>query len=97
MRATWVPSFDAGTSTVWCEAEIALRMRVRTSEMGSVMDIRLPARLRHSGHVAVVGQLAEADPADAELAVARPRAAAATAARVGAGLVLGGAPLAHAL
>src|ERR1700704_1216905 len=97
MRATWVPSFDAGTSTVWCEAEIALRMRVRTSEMGSVIDMRLPARLRHSGHVAVVGKLPQADAADAELSVDGPRAAAAAAARVAAGLVLGSAQLAHAL
>src|SRR5947208_2633040 len=98
MRASWVPSLDAGTSTVSCEAEIALRMRVRTSAMGSVIDIRgSPTRLRHPGHVAVVGQLAQADAADAELAVHRARPAAAPAARIAAGLVLGGAPLAHAL
>ena len=47
--------------------------------MGSVIDMRLPARLRHARDVAVVGELAQADPADAELAVhaARPAALAA--------------------
>src|SRR5436309_16074644 len=66
-RASWVPSLDAGTSTVSCEAEIALRMRVRTSAMGSVIDIRgSPTRLRHPGHVAVVGQFAQADAARSE-------------------------------
>src|SRR6266516_6488809 len=103
MRAIWVPSLDAGTSTVSCEAEIALRIRVRTSAMGSVIIslrsllVSSPARLGHPGHVPVVGQLPQADAANAELAVHGPGAAAAAAARVGARLVLGCALLAHAL
>ena len=50
--------------------------------------VSLPARLRQAGDVALVGQLAQADPAEAELAEVRARAAAALAAVVVAGLVL---------
>src|SRR4051812_25379255 len=87
----------AGTSTVSCAAMIPLRMRVRKSATGSVIDMRSPARLRHAGDVAVVRELAQAHPAQAELAVDRPRAAAAATARVGPRLVLRSAPLAHDL
>src|SRR3954462_14267497 len=87
----------AGTSTVSWAAMIPLRMRVRKSAMGSVIDMRSPARLRHAGDVAVVRELAQADPAQAELAVDGARAATAAAPRVLAGLVLGGALLAHPL
>src|SRR3954463_16026698 len=73
----------AGISTVSWAAMIPLRMRVRKSAMGSVIDMRSPARLRHAGDVAVVRQLAQADAAQAELAVHGTRAAAAAAARVG--------------
>src|ERR671921_2517879 len=77
---------------------MALRTRVRKSATGSVIDmVRLPAALRHAGDVAVVRELAQADPAQAELAEDGARAAAAAAARVLAGLVLGGARLADAL
>src|SRR5204863_183955 len=58
---------------------------------------RSPRALGHSGDEALVGQLAQADPADAELAVDSPRPAAAPAAGVAAGLDLGPAPLAHDL
>src|SRR5215210_9372100 len=60
-----------------------LRIRVRKSAMGSVMLMAgLPARLRHAGDVPRVGQLAQADPAQAEPAVHRARAAAAPTAGV---------------
>src|SRR5512132_3049214 len=101
MRAISRLSFDDGMSTVSWAAVIPLRIRVRKSATGSVMDmllgLRLPAALRHARHVALMGQLAQADAAQAELAEHRARAAAAAAARVLAGLVLGGACLAHAL
>src|SRR6476620_5777419 len=86
-------------STVVCDAWMPLRIRVRKSAMGSVIDIRwyLPAALRHAGDVAVVRELAQADAAHAELAEHRARAAAAAAARVLACLVLRTACLAHAL
>src|SRR4051812_10265567 len=97
MRATSTLSFDDGTSTVSCAAVIPLRMRVSRSAMGSVIDIGSPARLGHAGDVAVVRELAQADPAEAELAEHRARPAAAAAAGVLAGLVLRGALLAHPL
>src|SRR5438067_2002052 len=63
-----------------------------------VMDGRLlPARLGHARDHALVRELAQADPADAELPVHRAGPAAATAAGVAAGPVLGRAPLAHHL
>src|SRR5690242_7899073 len=80
---------------------MALRTRVRKSATGSVMDmlerLLLPAALGHAGDVSVVRELAQADAAQAELAEHGARAAAAAAARVRAGLVLGGARLADAL
>src|SRR3954467_15538563 len=97
MRAISTFSLLAGISTVSCDAWMALRTRVRKSATGSVIDMRLPAALRHARDVAVVRELAQADPAQAELAEDGPRAAAAAAARVLAGLVLGGARLADAL
>src|SRR3712207_5329196 len=71
-------------------------MRVRKSAMGSVTS-ELPAGLGHARDEALVGELAQADPAQAELAVHGTRPAAAAAARVLPGLVLGTACLAHAL
>src|SRR3954470_2056881 len=100
MRVISRLSFDAGTSTTSCCAWIALRIRVRKSAMGSVMDMRrlpLPARLGHAGDVAVVRELAQADAAHAELAVHGARAPAAAAAAVLARLVLGSALLADDL
>src|SRR3954451_21379677 len=89
-------------STVSWAAWIPLRIRVRKSAMGSVMDMALkgcslPAALGHPRHVAVVRELAQADPAQAELAIHRARPAAAAATTVLTRLVLGGACLAHAL
>src|SRR4051795_8561894 len=101
MRAISILSLLAGISTVSCDAWMALRTRVRKSATGSVMDmggaLLLPAALRHARDVAVVRELAQADPAQAELAEHGARAVAAAAARVRAGLVLGGARLAHPL
>src|SRR5687768_16734917 len=88
-------SLEAGMSTVSFAAWMPLRMRVRKSAIGSVMA--LPAGLRHPRDEPLMGELAQADPAQAELAVDRARPAAAAAARVLAGLVLGAACLADAL
>src|SRR5688572_4986844 len=89
MRAMSALSADAGISTVSWAAMIPLRMRVRKSATGSVIDMRSPARLRHAGDEALVGHLAQADPADAELAVDRAGTAALAAPRVATRLVLG--------
>src|ERR1700744_1235021 len=91
---------EDGIVTSWCCARAALRRRVRKSATGSVMDIAaplLPARLGHAGDVSVVRELAQADPADAELAVHRAGTPATPAAGVAAGLVFGGPLLADAL
>src|SRR6186997_2420429 len=71
-------SLDAGMSTFSCSARLALRMRVRRSAMGSVIIPRasLPARLDHARHLALEGQLPEAESAGLEL----PQVAAGTAA-----------------
>src|SRR3954464_15978955 len=97
MRAISILSLLDGISTVSCDAWMALRTRVRKSATGSVIDMRLPAALRHARDVAVVGELAQADTEQPELAEHGARAAAAAAARVLAGLVLAGARLADAL
>src|SRR5215467_4389976 len=77
-----------------CSALLALRMRVSMSAIGSVSTVSLlPARLRHARDRALVRELPEADPAEAELAEDRARAAAPVAARVVAHLVLLGSPL----
>src|SRR5918993_761827 len=91
MRAISFFRFDDGMSTVSCAAMMPLRIRVRKSAMGSVMLMRspLPARLGHAGDVALVGHLAQADPAQAELAVDGAGPAALAAARVRPGLELG--------
>src|SRR4051812_38627446 len=97
MRATSFFSLEDGTSTVSWAAWIALRIRVRKSATGSVIDMSLPARLRHAGDVAIVSELAQADAANAELAIHGTRATAAAAARVLTGLVLVRARLLDAL
>src|SRR5919201_3338588 len=97
MRAISRLSLLDGISTSSCAAVMPLRTRVRKSAMGSVMDMRLPAALRHPGDVAVVRELAQADAAHVELAVHRACAATAAAAGVLPGLVLGGGRLANAL
>src|SRR3546814_9863989 len=69
----------------------ALRMRVSMSEIGSVMvmvGLPSPARLGDAGDLPGVHHLAEADPAEAELAVHGVRTTAPLAPRVGAHLEL---------
>src|SRR6185312_8411569 len=89
MRARSAFSFDAGMSTRRCFDPQALRMRVNMSAIGSVMLMawawfrvrtsvaRLPARLPDAGNHSVQGQVAEANPAQAEFPqeCARPTAA----------------------
>src|SRR3954454_24720451 len=97
MRASSFLSFEEGIGTISFDACAPLRTRVRKSAMGSVIDMRSPRALRHPGDVAVVGELAQADPADAELAIHGARPAALAAPGVLAGLVLGTARLTDAL
>src|SRR3954462_4535886 len=78
-----------GISTSSLAAMMPLRIRVRKSAIGSVIDMALPARLRHAGDEALVRQLAQAHAAEPEFAVHRPRAPAPAAARMLAHLVLG--------
>src|ERR1700746_3675489 len=71
MRAISVFSFDTGTSTRWCLAAAALRMRVRKSPMGSVCIIflsLLPACLHDAGNFTLQRHAAEADSAHLKLA-----------------------------
>src|SRR3954462_2993673 len=88
MRAISRLSLLDGISTSSLAAMMPLRMRVRKSAMGSVIDMRLQTRLAIAGNLALGRQPAQADSAQAELAVHRARTAAAAAARVGPGLVL---------
>src|SRR6058998_3955698 len=84
-------------SAVSWAAWMALRIRVRKSAMGSVVAmgaaLGLPAAFGHPGDEPAVGQLPQADPADAELAIDGARTAAAAAPTVLAGLEFGGAGL----
>src|SRR5213596_3236222 len=100
MRASSVLKLDAGISTSSWSARRPLRIRVRKSAIGSVYDMglfSLPARLGQPRDLALVGDLPNADAAEPELAQVRARAAAPLAEVVGAGAVLGRAPLAHLL
>src|SRR5579859_5847440 len=72
---------DVGMTALSCSALLALRMRVSMSAIGSV-SIGSPARFRHAGDCALVGEVAQADAAQAELAEHRARPAAAVAPRV---------------
>src|SRR5918994_350068 len=79
---------EVGISAVSCMALLALRIRVSMSAIGSVsIFLLLPARLRHAGDRALVRELAQADPAEAELLEHGARPAAAVAPRVLAHLV----------
>src|SRR5579863_6757579 len=97
MRASSRFSFDEGIETSWCCALAPLRRRVRKSATGSVIDMRSPARLGHPRDVPVVRQLAQADPAQAELAVHGTGPAATTAAGIAPGFELGGPLLTDSL
>src|SRR5215470_14419517 len=70
MRATSALSFDAGTSTRWCLAAAALRIRVRKSPMGSVcmfLLLLLPARFHDARDFSLERHAAEADAAHLKL------------------------------
>src|SRR5215472_8413750 len=78
MRAISVLSFDAGTSTRWCLAAAALRMRVRKSAMGSVciiFPVLLPACFHDAGNFSSKRHAAETDAAHLKLADIRAGAA----------------------
>src|SRR5690348_12151210 len=92
MRAISALSLEAGTSTRWCFAAAALRMRVRKSAMGSVCIVspvvsrrrlprRLPARFHDAGNLSLERHTAKTDAAHLELADI-PASAAADAAAV---------------
>src|SRR5579862_4273001 len=83
---------ELGMTAFSWSALFAFRMRVSMSAIGSV-SIGSPARLRHAGNRALMCELAEADPAEAELAIDRARPAAPVAARVVAHLELLRTPL----
>src|SRR4051794_4790785 len=82
----------AGMSTAGRSMRLALRMRVSMSAIGSVIMVRnsSPARLLDARDQAAVRHVAEADPADAELAVHRTGPAAQLAAHPDADPLAGG-------
>src|SRR6185503_19576510 len=89
MRAISSFSFEFGISTRSCSALLALRIRVSMSATGSVsMRLLLPRALGHAGDDALVGELPQADAAQAELLEHGARPAALVAAAVVARLVL---------
>src|SRR5947209_5750703 len=90
--STWamrVLSLVEGMSTAARSMRAALRMRVSMSAIGSVIMVASPSptRLLDARDQAVAGQVAEADAADAELPVHRPRPAAHLAAQADADLL----------
>src|SRR5436309_1140327 len=72
---------DVGMTALSWSALLAFRMRVSMSAIGSV-SIASPARFRHAGDCALMGEVAQADAAEPELAEHRARPAAPVAARV---------------
>src|SRR5467141_4052182 len=92
MRAISVFSLETGTSTRWCLAAAALRMRVKKSPMGSVCMIfywLLPARFHDAGNLSLERHAAKTDSAHLKLANITARAAANAAAIAYAHLELG--------
>src|SRR5262245_48167196 len=82
---------EAGIEMRFFLMRFALRIRVNRSLIGSVIMVGsapLPGGLAHAGDLAAVRGVAQADAADAELAVDRALAAAHRAAGVGARLEL---------
>src|SRR5438094_167715 len=76
---------EVGMRVSSCNALLALRIRVSMSAIGSVIIIAgplLPRALRHARDRALVGELAQADPAEPELAIDGARPAAPVAPRV---------------
>src|ERR1051326_6978004 len=72
---------DVGMTALSWSALFAFRMRVSMSAIGSV-NIASPARFRHAGNRALMGEVAQADAAEPELAEHGARPAAPVAARV---------------
>src|ERR687893_1898422 len=97
MRATSALKPEAGSATSSWSAWRPLRICVSRSAIGSVTAIGSPARLRQPRDVALVRLVAQADPAEAELAEVRARPAALAAAVLLTGLELLRAPCAHDL
>src|SRR3954453_6414207 len=92
MRAISSLSLELGISTRSCSALLPLRMRVSMSAMGSVsISVLLPGALRHARDDALMGELAQANPAEPELLEHGARPPALVAAGVVAHLVLRGA------
>src|SRR5215469_16278556 len=92
MRAISVLSLDTGTSTRWCLAAAALRMRVKKSAMGSVCMFLLsllPTRFHDSGNFAPERHATETNTAHFKLADVPAGAAADTTAVARAHLELG--------
>src|SRR5581483_11289213 len=58
---------EVGMTALSWSALLAFRMRVSMSAIGSV-SIASPARFRHAGNRALMGEVAQADAAEAELA-----------------------------
>src|SRR5215471_7262868 len=67
MRAISVLILETGTSTRWCLAATALRMRVRKSPTGSVCIALLPTRFHHAGNFSAQGKTTKADSAHFKL------------------------------
>src|SRR3981081_439573 len=92
MAASASLSFEEGMRTLSCIATLALRIRVNMSARGSVMVMQvvpsLPTGLGHTRHLARMGEFAQADTAQAELAEHRVRPSATAATGVGAHLEL---------
>ena len=83
MRAICALRREVGISVRSCIALLALRIRVSMSAIGSVSILRSsPRALRHAGDDALVGEIAQADPADPELAIHGTRAPTACATAV---------------
>src|SRR5712691_10496413 len=76
-------SVEAGMATSSLCAELALRLRVSISAIGSVMTMRSPRGLRHARNLALVGKLTETDAAQLEPAEDGSLPAATLTARVG--------------
>src|SRR5712692_8816421 len=75
-------SLEEGMSTFSCSARLPLRMRVSRSAIGSLLIGSSPARLQDARHLALEGQLAEAETAQLELPEVAPGPAAQLAAGV---------------
>src|SRR6266702_1954985 len=85
-------SLEDGMSSFSCSARLSLRMRVSRSAIGSLIDMvvrPLPTGLDHARHLALEGELPEAEPAELELSQKAARPAAQLAAAVDARLELG--------